>query len=286
MNKIRFLSPDCEMQILLFLWQWKLATSATLGFRFFKGQSSRHVYKKLYSLESYGYIESHSNEHIGHSVWVLSRKGYGVIEKILPELKEGGFKSECLYHDFLVNALHLGDWLKDRPKSVEIFTEQQLRRFDLEFYPSWVPRNIAHRPDGYFHFKNGNGQSTVALEVEINLKQKSTYSGVGGFYASSPEINRVVWVVPTPKSISTLQRKFNERDSTSEQIHNFILLKQFIESGWNAEIKAGPEHTHTLGHFFRTLAGANVQEDDGRGRETPPHLFLCDSRKWSFIPPP
>ena len=282
MKTISYLSQDCEIQILLFLWQWKLATSATLGFRFFNGQSSRLIYRKLNSLERYGYIETRKTEHIKHSVWVLTQKGFCAIQHILPELKENGYKSESINHDFLVNALHLGDWLNDRPKNVEVFTEQQLRRFDFEFYPQWVPKTIVHRPDGYLYFKNPEAPLTVALEVELNIKCKSRYDGLGGFYAATPDIDRVIWVAPILRSLATLQNQLKENEFKERRIHNFILLNDLVQKGWHSEIKLGPEQGQTLKTFFVKLAGGSLMKNPESETKVPPHHFLCDTRKWGF----
>lgn len=247
------LSNQRDVPLLLFLWNWKLATTAAIAHRFFRNcRSGIPAYNRLLQLKRSGFIEQRADVRAQKVVWTPSAKGHAAIADYLPPLREEGYKSENIHHDWIVSAVHLGDWLNGKPQGAELFTEQQLRRFDPEFYPSWVPKSDLHRPDGYWLLPNGNGSRVVALEVELARKRSSDYQNVAEFYSEAERIGSVLWVVPSLTTGKRIQRQIQKSQVARTDLHNFVILKSFLSSGWQAVIELGPDTGRTIESFLGT----------------------------------
>lgn len=260
-----------DIELLHFLWKWKVATTAALSQRFFINRSKTTAYKRLWELELGRYIQSISDYRSYHSVWTLTKLGFGIIKPFLPALREDGFRSENISHDLITSAVHLGDYLLDCPTNVSFFSEQELRRLALEFYPSWVPKSELHRPDGYWHVPIGKPMATVGLEVELSPKKNVQYEVIADFYASFPQVVRVLWIVPKSSTAKILHDKFSKTLSYAPMIHNFAIFPNFQKSGWEALIECGPE----AGKPIAKLIGKNSEFSPKKNSELP---FL-DTRK-------
>jgi len=173
-----------DLDFLYFLWRWKLVSAAAVFEKFYAGLSLITPSVRLRKIEAAGYIRFQYERTSSHGAWTLDRRGFEHLRDInrLPELEEDGFRSEHCEHDFLVSAVHLGDWLVAAPPQAEVFTEQELRRFHVDDYPAWIPRAKSHRPDGYWRVPFGNQRFTVALEVERHVKKPSDYEAAVSFY--------------------------------------------------------------------------------------------------------
>ncbi|MCX6126037.1 MAG: hypothetical protein NTV34_14995 [Proteobacteria bacterium] len=173
--------------------------------------------------------------------WSLDQKGYHAIRDLLPVLREDGYKSEHVGHDLLVTATHLGEWLLGTPFGVEIFTEQQLRRYDHESYPSWVPNDETHRPDGYWNVPDGAIKKTIALEVELSRQSHARYEATGDFYARNKSIIRVLWIVKNLAAAENINRHLCKAIAGGNTFHAFVLAHNFQSLGWGAPIVNGIE---------------------------------------------
>lgn len=236
--------------IFLFLWKWKLATLNTLGALFFTNAGRRVAYNRLLKLQWAGFLRKRLDQTGRNFIWMLDKRGFAALGNRLPQLRENGYVSENPEHDILVNALHLGDWCVKFPSGVEVFTEQQLRRYMPEMFPTWVPACNAHRPDGYWHFKNGNESVTIALEVELAAKEKARYATTAKFYADAP-VERILWLVSTPSLASKIQSAVSNTNTHRKAIHNFINLKDFQNHLWQANIVVGPERGFSVSQFLQ-----------------------------------
>lgn len=241
---------DREVRILIFLWKWKLVSNAALtSKRFFPVTSQARAYNRLLDLKRVGLIEVRCDDKIQNFAWTVTQKGFKAIREFLPALREEGFRSEYFEHDFLVTAFHLGDWLIELPSNVRIFTEQELRRCVFDEYPSWVPET-SHRPDGYFGFAGDDKIMPVAIEIELNRKTPTAYEGIGEFYADTTSVFRVLWLVPSVTAAKRIHSKIREYLSVRSNIHNFILVSDFRDLGWQSPIIEGPEAGKTIRQFL------------------------------------
>lgn len=242
-----------EHNILLSLWKWKLLSSAALADMWYPDCAVSTAYRKLWDLKQEGLICAvpiQRTDDRSSYVWSLTKKGFHSILADLPGLKAEGHKSETPYHDHLVTAIHLGEWLKEIPAQCALFSEQELRCLHVDQYPEWVPHTDIHRPDGYWRTTiNGKG-ATIALEVELTRKSGSNYRGVGQFYSNRERLYRIIWVVPTKGLAFHIQKEIKSVAPEKYALHSFILLNDFLNYGWEAKFFLSRELDYPMRILF------------------------------------
>lgn len=270
-NVSRF-GQEKELPILVFLWRWKVATTAAVFIRFQPtyGWAPFTAYQRLLKLQAKGFVEAKLVNSRSFAVWTLTRSGFTAIRNSLPILKEEGFASEAPEHDLYVLAAQFGDWLpKGTVDDVAFFTEQELRRQSPETLFSWLPPTTAHRPDGYWYFPNAKPNSLVSLEVEINRKAFADYVGYGNFYNRYKVIESVVWIVQSQSLANKIEEAAHGNLAEFRDIHNFVLLKDFLESGWQAPIFHGFAVRSTMSAFLNhqrlNQIGTTQKQNANRG---------------------
>ena len=250
-NRKRIQVNERDLAMLLFLWQWKLGTTKAMADKFFPGLYPNIAYNRLRALKNAKFIQVMTTNAEGtRFVWALTAKGFHSLKERLPELREDGFKSEYLEHDFYVTALHLGDWLAETPANVAFFTEQELRRYKLEHYPDWIPRTELHRPDGYWQVPYNGKLITIALEVELNKKEHDDYEAAAHFYKDRPQIFRVIWIVSSPALATHIQTIFRDSVKNDSLKHDFAILKDCERLSWQAPIMSGYEQGKTISYVL------------------------------------
>lgn len=240
------LSEERDIPMLVFLWRWKVVTTRVLQAKFFKATALITTYQRLLRLEQAAIIKCVSDDTGSNFYWTLAKKGFAAIRSKLPALCEEGFGVEHVRHDAMVTALHLGEWLIDRPEGVKLMSEQQLRRFASTSLPMWVPSPELHRPDGYWGLPSGNGIIPVALEVELNQKRESAYQVVGDYYREEKAISRVLWMVEAASQARSIQNQIAKSTSIRGDIHSFITLADFKNHQWSSPICCGPDQGKTI----------------------------------------
>jgi hypothetical protein len=269
------LSDDLDIPLLLFIWKWKLLTTAALTERFFsQAKSPISGWSRLTKLEKAGLLAFRTDEKFQKSYWTLTSKGLLAISDNFPPLRDYGFRSEYPAHDALVTAFHLGEWLVSAPQGVHLFSEQQLRRYDFSSYPTWVPTDKLHRPDGYWGMSTQSGILPIALEVELSRKCKSDYEKVAEFYMHQSNIVKVMWLVPTQGLAVLIQNIIASTVSMRAGVHNYVLVSEFKERLWGAQIFLGPDMGKTLSKVLSGLPenGAESGFKSGLSFNTSPLL--------------
>ena len=241
-NRRRVQINERDIKLFLFLWRWKLGTTAAIARKFFKSSGPNIAYNRLLLLKNNSFLEIVPlDSDSKRFVWTLAKKGFSVLKNRLPALKEAGYKSDNIEHDFLVTAMHLGEWLVEPLESVHFFTEQELRRYALDHYPDWVPLTELHRPDGYWLVPYNTNMVAIALEVELTQKRNADYEVLALFYKERPQIGRVVWCVPTKTMAKNIQTIFRDEVKDDCLKHDFIILEDFENLFWHAPICLGYE---------------------------------------------
>jgi hypothetical protein len=245
------ISSENGMPLLKFLWRWKLVSTPALARKFFPERNPLTAYNWLLKLKHHHFLTFHRDAGNEYALWSLNRAGFELVRRRLPTLREEGFRSEAPYHDWLVSAFHLGEWLIERPSGVRVFSEQELRRVEAENYPAWVPKSSEHRPDGYWHRVSSSDPRTLALEMELNPKKAARYQSVGTFYGESPLINRVLWVVPTLGDAKRIGESLAKGPGSRSEMHSFVRLGSFLKQGWSAPIEHGAGIRLTVSSFLQ-----------------------------------
>jgi hypothetical protein len=248
------LSEERDLLILHFLWKWKVSTTSALWQKFFGQSSQGRAYNRLLDLSLAGYIQSRTDGVGKNFVWTLRQKGFDLIRDRLPVLRAEGYQSENIYHDLVVTAAHLGNWFLVRPSGVGLLSEQELRNYHFDSYPSWAPKTDIHRPDGYWHIPTVRSNVTLALEVELSRKSDSDYNHVGDFYRFYENISRVLWIVRHISLGRRISKLTDGESPTGKPIHNFISLEKFYQQGWGSVIELGPEQGKSMTELLRDEA--------------------------------
>ncbi len=271
MKRKRQLLTEDDIRCFLFLWKWKLATTAAIRALVFSPRSMGRTYRRLLDLERRSFIQSVYSRSANAHIWTLNDAGYFIIKDNLPLLKAEGYRSENLTHDFWVTAIHLGPWMNQIPPNCGIATEQELRRIDFEFYPDWVPKTLSHRPDGWWKVAKGTEYRTVALEVELSLKSPNSYREVAQFYETKNNVSHILWFVKSKQAGVYIQRHLQSGSKSSQIKHSFFYLDHYGQLLGHAQIQFGHACGQNLFEVLDTLPVPDGSASAGVG--------LLDTRK-------
>ena len=229
---------DKELKILGLVFKWKIIPLFILSAHLLRGENPLTFKKRVYRLVEKGLLKK--VKHLGDLVFFqLTKAGFLRFRQGLDGLKEDGFASEAIRHDFLSMALQLGPWAMTKPRSVEIVSEQELRRFIFNELPSWLPTIDTHRPDGFTQFKKNNRSRVFAFEIEINSKPSDRYGSTFQYYNKHRDIDLVIWLVKNKGLKKILIDNCLHVDERDISKHAFILLDDFKSSFWDAKIEVG-----------------------------------------------
>jgi hypothetical protein len=240
-QKSNFQITGDDFKLLQFLWKWKLSTTVIINKAVFKDRSANRCYRRLRSLEENKYIESIFSRDRMVCLWQLTDKGYQELNFDGIEISQRGYKAEHPEHDFWSSLIQFGIWIDHVPKNSDLFSEQQLRRFEIESYPKWVPHTKQHRPDGWWKtdLAKSNKESLIALEVEMTRKPSSSYYEVGDFYSNVIDVQQVIWIVRSESDANFILKNMIAGSSTNASEQSFLLFSQFIKDQWSAPILIG-----------------------------------------------
>lgn len=274
------LSQESDIQLLCYLWKWKLATTSAIATAIYRGRNTLSVYRRLYTLQKGGMIQSLASRDGLSFVWTLDRNGFSLIEELLPQLESHGYRSEHIGHDFLVTAIHQGEWVTGIPAGYDVFTEQELRRFKFENYPSWVPKTTTHRPDGWWLIQDGSDTKKFALEVELSVKSPSEYARLGLFYDEKIQTDGVIWLVRDNSEAAYVRRHLLSGLAAPKDLHSFILRNVFLEYQWQAPFALGHHKGQSLQSILKSSGGTKVDPLMTSGNS----MVLLDTRKKPINP--
>lgn len=260
-KKSRFIITKDDYQLLFELWRWKFLTTNMIHELAYKPRSVSACYQRLNNLENNGYIEGFSSQDAKMRFWQLTSKGFSCLYFEGEIFAQKGFRSEHINHDFWVNVFHisLAKNFCDMDKS--IFTEQELRRYEVESYPDWVPHTKRHRPDGWCVQKSATtgAVSLLSIEVEFNRKPKETYADLGLFYTENVNVETVLWLVKSTVEAKYILNSLGQKTDNVNQIHSFITIDQFIKDQWQSPIVVGKNAGQPARSLFQKSA-INGQE--------------------------
>lgn len=272
-QKSNFQITSDDYKLLQFLWKWKLSTTAIINKAIYKDRSANRCYRRLRSLEENKYIESIFSRDRMVCLWQLTDKGYQELNFDGIEISQRGYKAEHPEHDFWSSLIHCGVWIDQVPKNSDLFSEQQLRRFEIESYLKWVPHTKQHRPDGWWKtdLAKSNKESLFALEVEMTRKPSSSYYEVGDFYSNVIDIHQAIWIVRSESDANFILKNMIAGSSTNASEQSFLLFSQFIKDQWSAPILIGKNK----GKSFREILDS--QSNNAQSLMT--QHCLLDTRK-------
>jgi hypothetical protein len=252
--------PNCLMardkRILQYIWSWKIASTMSVHEAIGRPNTPYSTYKALEKLERFGMVDCRFHMSERFHVWQLTKVGFEELRYKLGDLAEEGFMSENHHHDRLVQAFQLGEWATHLFPTVLFFTEQKMRRLELENYPSWVPQTKEHKPDGYTRIVGHKRPWTLAYEVELSVKSIQRNESVLRFYKQARNIDRVLWLVGSSHIRDEILRAKASIKDESDNYHVFVDLEEFLKFGWDSQVtNQRSENLFTLREKYQGICG-------------------------------
>ena len=251
-NVKHLILTERDVRILAFVWRHRLSTFRLLKEMHFSELSHGTAYNRCRRLRDAGYLRTDFLDGTRSTLWCLGERGFRFLEtNELPELKVNSYKPQSKAHDLLAFATLLGDWRTERPKTVRIFSEQEIACLHLDELPSSSADSERRIPDGIWLFEDERERKAVALEVELTAKSTDRYQRICLTYSSTHFYTNVVWVVPRSTLAERILKVAGASDFARKQ-HLFIKTKDIEERGWHATFLNVDRRTQTLGMFLRT----------------------------------
>jgi len=275
---------DLDIEILKFLWKWKLSPIRVLYQALAREMSPNSFNKRIKKLERHKLIQSQWDFIYGFHAWELCEFGMYVIRESLGEIQNLGFRSASPPHDRLVLAFHLGEWIYEHHRKPVLITEQELLKYPEDILSNLVPSTQDHRPDGYTLLVNGEERKLFAIEVELHAKSKSRYQTLITWYSLKKEIHQVLWLVADDFIKAQILAAKSEARELSENYHLFVDLKDYLKNGWEAIVKNEfGVHLKTLRALWRGSEGLALGDNaETQGDQKNINTFT-DHRKYLVI---
>lgn len=252
-----FLANESDLRILRNLFKWKILPSTTCKQISLPNDKPKTFEKRIDRLLRRGMIQRLN--HIGRlRLLQLTQDGFNRIRNDVDRLKEEGFLSESIWHDFMVLVFHLGFWAVSKPKTVDLVSEQELRRFYAQDLPYWVPRTDTHRPDGFTRLSSTRGSRILAIEVELSRKESDRYEFISQYYAENRNIDFILWLVKNKSMLDQIKNCVARVDSSRIDDHIFILFDEYADKLWKAKIVSGHKTGHDLIDLLSECHGFDV----------------------------
>ncbi len=258
-----------DIQVLDFLWTWKVASTQILKLVAFKGKSDWWLYKAIRQLIAEKYIMPlPRGKYLTQEVLTLTELGFEVVLMDRDDIQQYRYKPHAPAHDYFATCLQLGDlWLSDCQKV--FFTEQMLASLRSNNFPSNYASGEGHLPDGITRLQNGLKSVAVGYEVDLNLKEEDRYVETIRYYENIEDISIVIWLVRNDwiaERISKVIAADGGRYKTKQ--FSFIRLDDFKNQVWDAKVFRGTNmglsvrkiHTNLMQSLGKT--DANIMQNN------------------------
>lgn len=229
-----------DIQVLEFLWTWKVASPQILKLVAFADKSDWWVYKALRQLISEKYIMPlPRGKYLNQEVLTLTELGFEVVLMDRDDIQQYRYKPHAPAHDYFATCLQLGDlWLSSCSKV--FFTEQMLASLRSNNFPAKYVNGSGHVPDGITRLQNGLKSIAVGYEVDLNLKESERYWDTIKYYEELRDVAVVIWLVRNDWIAERISKIISERASEFRaKSYSFIRLDDFKNHAWDAQVFNG-----------------------------------------------
>lgn len=191
-----------DTELMKMICDFGLISTKQVGDLFFKDVAITTVLKRLRILEEEKYIKRIIGLESHELLWSIDSKGARLIEK---EYFKTVWNKQMIDHDHKISSLR-----------------QMLLRFKI--YESWVPeheiRSLVYKknsfkgslnkliPDGLMTYKKNGALETVAIEMELNLKNKERYERVFKEYGKKENLSGVWYLVKGESIFKSLKENY------------------------------------------------------------------------------
>ena len=265
-----------DIQVLDFLWTWKVASSLMLKLVGYKGKSEWWAYKALRQLEKEKYIQAlPRGKYLDQEVWTLTHLGFEVVLMDRDDITEYRFRPHAPAHDYLGTCLQLGDlWTSSWEKT--FYTEQMLASLRPNNFPENFAKEDGHVPDGLTEISNDKKSLYIGYEVDLNLKDIERYEKTYFYYYLIKGLFVVFWLVRNDwimKRISQAVNKQSFEKAVSEKFA-FVKLDDFKENIWEAKVCNGKYEGLSIRKVHENLMQMLGKESASLGQKPMQEIFF------------
>jgi len=266
---------ESDIQVLDFLWTWKVASSQILKLVAFQRKSPWWAYKALLQLQKENYIQAlPRGKYLDQEVWTLTALGFEVVLMDRDDIVEYRFRPHAPAHDYLGTCLQLGDlWTSSWEKM--FFTEQMLASLRPSNFPKNFVKDEGHVPDGISILSHGKNEAVIGYEVDLNVKDIGRYEQTYYYYYDiKPAV--VFWLVRNDsvfaKIATAVAPKSFERNA--ESIYSFVKLEDFKRDIWEAKVLNGKYQGQSIRKVHENIMQSLGKENANLGQKPMQEVFF------------
>lgn len=279
-----------DIQVLDFLWTWKVASPKMLKLVAYPDKSDWWVYKAIRQLISENYIMPlPRGKYLDQEVLTLTQLGFEIVLMDRDDITQYRYKPHAPAHDFLATCLQLGAlWLSAWDKV--FFTEQMLSSLRANNFPANYVNDEGHVPDGITHLRNGLKFVAIGYEVDLNLKESTRYEATFNYYNQLTDVQVVFWLVRNDwiaERIKKIISSFYGYEHKKNKFQ-FIRLEEFKKEIWSTKVFSGSfvnvsickvheNLMQSLGKMDATLGQRNLLETFFGKYKSPQKSKLCEN---------
>ena len=280
-----------DIQVLDFLWTWKVASPQILKLVAFANKSDWWVYKAIRQLITEKYIMPlPRGKYLNQEVLTLTELGFEVVLMDRDDIHQYRYKPHAPAHDYFATCLQLGDlWLSSCSKV--FFTEQMLASLRSNNFPKNYANGEGHVPDGLTHLSHGLKSIAVGYEVDLNLKENDRYMDTIRYYEALEDVAVVIWLVRNDWIAERISKIISEHSNPFRpKQFSFVRLDDFKNHAWQATVIRGANngisirkiHTNLMQSLGKTDAISvqnNLKEIFFSEHKSPQKSKACDKIK-------
>jgi DNA-binding Lrp family transcriptional regulator len=233
-----------DIELMKMICDFGLISTKQVGDLFFKDVAITTVLKRLRILEEEKYIKRVTGLESHELLWSIDNKGARLIEK---EYFKTIWNKQMIDHDHKISSLR-----------------QILLRFKM--YESWIPeheiRSLVYKknsfkgslnkliPDGLMTYKKNGVLETVAIEMELNLKNKERYERVFREYGKKENLSGIWYLVKGESIFKSLKENYKRCSHLlNEKGFMISLIDEVLINPLEAKIFQ-PNRIELLPNFF------------------------------------
>lgn len=266
-----------DIQVLEFLWTWKVASPQILKLVAFADKSDWWVYKALRQLITEKYIMPlPRGKHLNQEVLTLTELGFEIVLMDRDDIQQYRYKPHAPAHDYLATCLQLGDlWLSNCSKV--FFTEQMLASLRSNNFPAKYVNGSGHVPDGITRLQNGLKSIAVGYEVDLNLKESERYWDTIKYYEELRDVAVVIWLVRNDWIAERISKIISERATQFRATsYCFIRLDDFKNHVWEAQVFSGANIGLSIRKIHENLMQSLGKTDAITGQNNLKEIFFSE----------
>lgn len=220
---------------------------------YFKGINFSTVLRRLRKLEAENFIKRVGKLETNEYLWGVTSKGGELIGQ---EFFKTHWSKSMLEHDHKLISLRLH--LEHLGISNSWIPEHQIRS---SIYKKYSLRDAKDKliPDGLMEALVKNYSETLAIELELNLKNKARYKKMIYAYQGKNELHAVWYIVSSRSILNCLKDYWNKCRSNYSKVRVYFSLLEDIQNlGTNAKM-IGFESTYIIKNYFNIVVSGPAQ---------------------------